>query len=1074
MNFYLKRTKQISARLSRVVMSLMLVGFCLFSANAQERTVTGRITDDNGEGLPGVNVIIQGTTNGTVTDIDGNYRISLPDGGTLVYSAVGFATQTIAPGARGVVDVQLDVDVQELTEVVVTGYSSERKADIIGSVAIIDTEELLSTPSANVAGQLQGRAAGVVVSDDGRPGNGAKVRIRGFTSFGQSNPLYIVDGVPTKDPSKINPNDIESVQVLKDATSASIYGARAAQGVIIITTKGGEKGSLKLNYDMYTGTQRVPQSSIPDMLDTEEYLEYLQRNNNADFIHPVFGPMSGASIPDRIVVSPGFKGGASSSDPRAATSNQDLSDYGAAYQVMETSPGTNWFEEVTRPGIIQNHQLSASGGTDASTYAFSLNYFGQEGIYKHTDYDRYSARMNTSFTPKDWISVGENFQFIYEQSTGTTTLGEGSPWAWAYRMVPYIPVYDAGGGFGGNAVGESGNATSPVAVLKRAEDDIRENYKLFGNAFVEIRPIEGLAIKSSYGIDYGNFFNKDYTYRTYESSENTSITGYNTSYTYNLRWTFTNVASYEKRLDQHFFKVMAGTEAIRFFGDGINVNTNTFDFEDPNFINLDTDQNASPVVGSNQPIPEALASYFGRVDYIFDDKYLFNATLRRDGTSKIYETERYGVFPAVGFGWRLSEEGFMSGLTWLDDFKIRAGWGQLGSIENVNAGNQFTLFSSNAGSSWYDINRQQTGSVPGYRPSRAGSLSTVWEFSETTNIGFDGSALQGQFDFGFNYFINNTNDLLVNRIKNGLEPQVNQPAINLGQMQNKGFEFDLTYRGNVGDLQYSTTVLFTRYTNEVIDIDGNDETTIFRNASRLNNVARTSVGQPVSHFWGYEIDGFFESTSDLNALEQDGAVIGSWRYKDQNGDGVINADDEVILGSPHPDFVTSFVVDLAYKGFDFNMFWIWNQGNELYNYNKYFTDLRVFVGGVSDRVLYDGWTPENPNGILPYLAPGEESGYTSFTRSTSNSYFVEDGSYLRLRTLQLGYTIPPSIMSNVGLGSARVYVQGQNLLTLTPYLGPDPDVNIQGQNPNDDLKMGVDESGFPASRQLIVGLNLSF
>lgn len=1042
--------------------------------------VSGTVTGLDNDPLIGASVAVKGTTQGTLTDEQGKFSLNVPDDATtLVVSYLGYETQEVEIAGRSVVNVQLTAADAFLDEVVVTGYTSERRADILGSVEVIDTKDMLTAPAANLTGQLQGRASGVVVSNDSRPGQGAKVRIRGFTSFGSSNPLYIIDGVPTKDPSKINPNDIESVQVLKDATAASIYGARAAQGVIIITTRGGQNGALRLSYDGYYGTQTVPNSSIPEVLNTQEYVEYLRRNNGEGFIHPVFGSMANPSIPDRIVVSPGFKGGVPASDPRAADNLYDISDFGAAYQIMETSPGTNWFTAALRPAVIQNHQLTASGGSENSAYSFSLNYFGQEGMYENTDYNRYAARMNTSFTPKDWITIGENFQFLYDRNDGGSAgsggrLGEQSPWAWAYRMVPYIPVFDINGGFGGNAVGESGNATNPIAVLTRDKNDFVERYKAFGNAFVEIRPLADLTIRSSFGIDFGYFFGRDITYRTYESSENTSITGLGTFSNYNLTWTWTNTATYAKTFGQHSIKLLAGAEAISFGGNGISVGTNTFDFEDPNFINLNTDQFATPSTSSSQPIPEKLASYFGRIDYILANKYLINATIRRDGTSKIFEDERYGIFPSVGVGWRLSEEGFFNDIGIFDDLKIRAGWGRMGSIDNVNAGNQFTLFGSNIGTSWYDINRTNNGAVVGYTPFRAGSLVTKWEQSETTNIGVDASLMQGKWDFSFNYFINNTIDLLVTKIKAPTEPQVLQPAINLGKMQNRGFEFSLTNRNSFGDFEYDATLLFTRYTNEVQDIDGNPETFFTRNASRLNNVVRTSVGLPVSYFWGYEIDGFFDTEGELSEVDQPGAVIGSWRYKDQNADGVINDADQVNLGSPHPDFITSLNLDLRYKNFDFNMFWFWNQGNQLFNYNKYFTDIRVFVGGVSPRVLNDGWTPENPNALLPRLAPGAESGYTSFTRSTPNSYYIEDGSYVRLRTAQLGYNFSPSVLSKLGMSNARLYVQGQNLLTITNYGGPDPDINISGANPGDDLKMGVDESGFPTTRQVLLGLSLSF
>ena len=1076
------------SKLFKVCQSALILFICLtplmVSANdgpAVVADVSGTVTNSDGEALVGASVAIKGTTQGTLTDGNGRFQLSVPDGSTtLVISYLGYERQEVDIAGRTVVNVTMVSAESYLEEVVVTGYTSERKGDILGSVEVVNTEDLLAAPAANLAGQLQGRASGVVVSNDARPGAGAKVRIRGFTSFGQSNPLYIIDGVPTKDASALNPNDIESVQVLKDATAASIYGARAAQGVIIVTTKGGKKGAVQFSYDGYYGVQTIPESSKPDLLNTDEYLEYLRLNNGDAFIHPVFGAVGTGTVPDRIVTSPGFKGGVAANDPRANPDLYDISDFGAAYQIMETSAGTDWFDAATRPAVIQNHQVTAQGGGDNGTYVFSMNYFGQEGLYNDTDYNRYTARMNTSYKPKKWLRIGENFQFSYDKRDGSSgggggTLGEGSPWASAYRMVPYLPAFDIGGGFSGNAVGESGNATSPVASLSRNADDFRERYRAFGNAFAEIKPLDWITFRTSFGVDYTQFFSRDITYRTYESSENTSITGLGNSSGYNLTWTWTNTATLEQEFGDHGFKLLLGSEAISFDGNGISVSTNTFDFEDPVFINLNTDQFATPNASSTQPIPEKLASYFARFDYTFQNKYLINATIRRDGTSKIFEDERYGIFPSVGVGWRISEETFLQNVSWLDDLKLRFGWGQMGSIDNVSAGNQFTLFGSSVGSTNYDINRTNNGGAIGYRPNRVGSLTTVWEFSETNNFGLDASMFQSRLVFGFNYFINNTNDLLIGRVRNELEPVVNQqPAINLGQMRNEGFEASLSHRNQIGDFSYDVTLLFTRYQNEVIDIDGNPETFFTRGAARLSNVVRTSVGEPVSYFWGYEIDGFFQNENELTQVQQDGAVVGSWRFKDLNGDGVINDQDQTNLGNPHPDFTTSLNVDLRWKNFDFNMFWFWNQGSDIWNHNRYFTDMRVFVGGVGSRVLYDGWTPQNPNALLPRLAPGGESGYTNFIRSNPSSYFVEDGSFLRLRTMQLGYNMDASTLGFLGISNLRLYVQGQNLLTITDYTGPDPDVTITGQNPNDDLKMGVDESGFPTPRQVLVGLNVTF
>lgn len=1047
-----------------------------------QRTVSGTVTSDtDGQPLIGASILVKGTGTGTVTDLDGNFSLQVNDDDVLVVSYTGFTTQEITVGSQTELNVVLAESSTTLSEVVVTGYSSQRKADIIGSVGVIDTKDALTTPSANLAQQLQGRAAGVTVAGSGAPGAGAKVRIRGFTSFGNSAPLYIIDGVPTKNPGTINPNDIESIQVLKDATAASIYGARAAQGVVIITTKGGQAGKVQLSYDGFYGMTRVPTRSYPDMIDTEQYLDYLKRTNTPDYIHPVFGQMSSATIPDRIVTSPNFKGGVSANDPRANLDLYDISNYGAAYQIMETSPGTDWFDAILRDAPIQNHQLGLSGGTENATYSASFNFFDQVGAFEHTDYRRYAIRLNTSFKPASWLRIGENVQIINEQNDGNRSTGEDSAWGWAYRFVPYIPATDLGGGYGGNAVGQSGNSSNPLAVLARDQNDIRRTWRLFGNTFAEIEPVAGLTVRSSFGIDFSNFYNEDYGYRTYERSENQSITNFGTNNNNNLTWTWTNTATYAKTFGVHDVKVLAGTEAIKFSGYGLGVSTNTFDFENPTFINLNTDQFATPNAYSNIPIDETLFSVFGRVDYIFNNKYLFNATVRRDGTSKIAKEERFGIFPSFGLGWRLSEESFLQGLSWLDDLKIRGGWGQMGSIDNVNASNQFTLFGSNVGSSWYDIGRTNTSAIPGYRAARSGSVTTVWEFSETTNVGLDASFLQGKWNLTVDVYQNNTNDLLVNRIPTGIEPILAQPAINLGQMTNKGFDISLNNRNRFGNFSYDATLIFSRYTNEVTDIDGNPETFFSQGGERIDDIVRTKAGQPISSFWGYEIDPndrFFDDQAEIDALEMEGAVIGSWKYVDQNGDGVIDGDDQTWLGSPHPDFVASFNLGLTYKNFDFSFFLVWNQGNELFNNVKYFTDIRAFVGGVSERVVTQDWRPNQDNSAAthPRLAPGAQNGLTTFTSSTSNSFYIEDGSFLRGRTMQLGYNFSPDLISKAGFGSARIYVQAQNFFTITNYSGADPDINISGTIDGDggsDLRMGVDAGFFPALAQFLIGVNFT-
>jgi TonB-linked SusC/RagA family outer membrane protein len=1063
---------------------------CSHAVLAQERVVSGTVKDENGNGMPGVNVLVVGTSNGTVTDATGKYSITAGTGSRLLFSFIGYTSQEVSVGSSTTLDVNMKVDITELSEIVVTGYTSEKKADIIGSVAVVSSKDLLATPVPNLSQQLQGRAAGVLASGSGAPGAGAKIRIRGFTSWNSGDPLYIIDGVPTNDPSRVNPNDIESVQVLKDATSASIYGARAANGVIIVSTRQGKSGTMKVDYDGYVGPSWIPESYQPDMLNTDEYLTYLERQHDPSlpaaqiYKHPLFGTSGSMSIPDMYVISTltgnNFRGGFPAGSPQVNPSLYSVpaNDYSQIYQIAEVSNGTNWFDAITRSGLIQNHQITASGGTDKSSYSLGLNYFDQEGVYVNSGYERYAMRLNTSFTPNQFFRLGENFQLIresFQNATGGGARGEASAWAQSFRMVPYLPVNDIGGGWGGNGIGDSGNGTNPVAQLYRDKDDQNINYKLTGNVFAEVMPIKDLTLRTSFGIEYGNYFSKDYVLRTYERSENTQTAALNQSYTYNLAWTWSNTAVYSKSFGDHSLKFLAGTEAIKQgITDGITAGSfANFDFENPLFMSLNTAQNIGTTRSPYTVPARTIFSYFGRIDYAFKDKYLVNATFRQDESSVFGAQNRVATFPAFGLGWRVSEEGFLQGVDLIEDLKIRGGWGQMGNQTPVNPLDQYATFRSNAGLSNYDIARAQSTLAIGYTAFNAATDKAKWETVESLNVGFDAS-LHGNWDITFNWFKNDTKGLLVGQPRAVLGPIVQTPRVNLGDMSNKGFEFSVTKRGNISsDLEYDVNVNFTHYKNVAENIDGNPLTFISGDASRLSNIWRTQAGQPISSFYGYQVDGFFTSQTEVDALDMPGAKIGSWKYKDLNGDGAITTDDATFIGNPQPDFVLGFNLGLRYKSFDFSTFLVWNYGNDLFNYTKYWTDMRVFVGGVSKRVLYEGYDPATKTGTLPFLGTVDGTatdGYTDFIRTTSSDYYLESGSYLRGKNFTVGYTVPTALASKAKLKKARVYIQAQNYFTITKYSGPDPDISIQGG----DLFMGLDDSAFPNPKQFLVGLNLTF
>jgi TonB-linked SusC/RagA family outer membrane protein len=995
--------------------------------------------------------------------------------GTLVFSFIGYTTTEKTFSGPGRINVTLADDAKALEEVVVTGYTTEKKRDIIGSVSVVKPTELLQTPAANLQAQLQGRASGVTVSGNGQPGAGAKVRIRGFASFGNNDPLYVIDGVPTDNPSALNPQDIESMQVLKDATSASIYGSRAANGVIIVTTKRGKAGTSSITVDSYAGVQVIPDHVMPQMLNSQQYGDYLftsRRNGGVPTTSPIFGNGANPVAPGFLVIGGGFKGGVPAGDPRANPSLYNLSrDASKFYQIIQASPGTNWFEEITRPAVIQSHQISASGGTEKGTYALGMNYFNQEGTIVQTGYDRATVRANTMFNPVKRVRIGENLQLTYETRLGGSEAGEGGAWAQAYRMVPYLPVYDIQGNFAGNGVSESGNGSSPIANLTRGKDNKNYGYKIFGNVFAEADLLEGLTARTSFGTDYSNNYNDFYNPITYERSENISQNTYSESFGYFNTWTWTNTLNYTKTIaEAHNLKILAGTEAVKGAGRGITGSNQNYDLgELVDFRTINTGTGIKNA-GTFNTGRSTLYSLFSRVDYSFRDKYLFNATVRRDASSKFGPLARIATFPAFGAAWRISDEAFMQGMSFITELKLRGGWGQMGSQRNVDASNQFSTYGAGIGSSWYPIDGQNTSSTVGYRQSRQGNLTTKWETTQTTNLGIDASLLDGRFTVTLEGYDILTKDLLVQQAPNRLAPVVDQPAINIGTMRNRGFDLNLGTTGDfAGDFRYDASLNFTHYTNEVTKLAEEGQVLYF-GASRLGNVIAVEAGRPMSSFFGYKLDGIFQNQAEVDAgPAMQYKTVGSWRIKDINGDKKIDDQDRTHIGNPIPKFQMGTNLSLAYKNFDVSTFLFWNYGNDLYNFTKWWTDLRGFVGGVSTRALTDSWTPQNPGATLPIL-----SSKDTYSSSISTDYFIEKGSYLRMRTLQLGYKVPAAVSSKVRLNNVRFYVQGQNLFTITKYTGADPDISIVGDNntTNNDRFMGVDQANYPNARQIIFGINL--
>jgi TonB-dependent starch-binding outer membrane protein SusC len=1068
------------------LLPLLLFSTLFCTVAFAQKIIVGKVVSANeNQPIAGATIAAKQSQQATTTGADGAFSLTVPnETKTLVISFIGYDNVEVDVTKATTVNVSLKLKAGSLNEVVVTGYNAQRKKDIIGAVAVVNIADLKSTPAANLGAQLQGRATGVTVSGTGAPGSPAVVRIRGFQSYGNNEPLYIIDGVPTSDPSILNPQDVESMQVLKDGTASAIYGTRAANGVIIVTTKQGRSGRAQVSYETYVGNQTVTKSMIPKMLNNQEYIEYLKRTNVAS--HPVFGNSSGFSVPDYIIVSSAFKGGVGAADPKADATLYNLS---PLYQILKTTPqGTDWFDAILQKGIMQSHQITASGGNDKGNYSIGLNYFDQQGIIKKTGYKRYSVRANSTFKATNWLRFGENLQVSYQQNNGGNQRGEGSPWSWAYRMVPYVPVYDIKGGYGGNGVGQSGNGSNPIANLYRDQDDKNLTTRLFGNVFAEVQPIKWLTFKTSIGTDIANIFNKDISRKTYERSENQGTTQLNETTTNFINWTWTNTATFQKTFgSDHDVKVLIGTEAIKRYGKQINAFGQKFDLDNADFISLSNAGTASGDRNVSQDFESTttILSQFGRLDYAFRNKYLVNGTIRRDGSSVFGEKFRYGIFPSVGFGWRLSEERFMKGISWLSDFKIRGGYGTVGSIANVDPINAFTTFATGPGFGNYDLSGSNTSALLGYRLSHVGNPDTKWETTVSKNIGFDLSVLDGRWTFDFNLFKNDTKDLVIRRLGIPNLPIATQPFDNIGTMRNTGFELSVQNKGKVTrGLNYDVQVNFSTYKNKIIKMN-KEGAPIFYGMDRFSNAIKIDKGLPLSTFWGYQLDGFYNNQGDVDKgvkLNGQPGKIGTWKYKDLNGDGNITTADAGVIGNPHPKFQMGFNLGLDYKQFDFSAFLFWNYGNDIYNYTKWYTDMRGFVGGVSSRVLYDTWTPSNTNAKLPVLQSGQD-GFNvpgSYVTGQSNSYYIEKGSYLRAKTIQLGYTLPGSLLNKIKLSKVRVYVQAQNLFTVTKYSGADPDLSIQrGQFNGDgssrgDASIGIDQSGFPNPKQLLFGLSIGF
>ena len=1008
-------------------------------------TASGTVTDDTGEPVIGASVIQKGTGNGTVTDLNGHFSFNVPQGATLNVSYVGFTSQEVKAAPN--LQIKLKEAANDLNEVVVTGYTVQRKADLTGAISVVNVDDLAKQNENNPMKALQGRVPGMNISADGSPSGEATVRIRGIGTLNNNDPLYIIDGVPTKaGMHELNASDIESIQVLKDAASASIYGSRAANGVIIITTKKGKNGKIKVDVDASLAASMYAHKM--DVLNAKEYGQVmwqayvndgLDPNTNGLGYHYNWGyNAAGYPVLNGITMSKYL-------DAAGTTPAAD----------------TDWFDETTRTGVIQNYNVAVSNGSDKGSSYFSLGYYKNLGIIKTSDFERYSARMNTEYNViKNVLTIGEHF-------TLNRTSEVQAPGGFLENVLqfnPSLPVYTTTGAYAG-PVGGYPDRENPVARLHRNADNRYTYWRAFGDAYVNLSLFKGFNLRSTFGLDYSQKQQRIFTYPITEGNVTTTTNAVEAKQEHWTKWMWNAVATYNLELGQNHFDAMAGMELNR--EDDINFSgyKEGFIILNPDYMWPGAGVGTAQAYGGGEGY--SLVSFFGKLNYSYADKYLASATLRRDGSSRFGKNNRYATFPSFSLGWRINQENFLKNAKWIDDLKLRASWGQTGNQEISNTA-RYTIYVSNYGvtenggqsyGTSYDITGSNGGQTlpSGFKRNQIGNNDIKWETTTQTNLGFDytlfGNSLYGTFD----WYYKKTTDILVEMAGIAAMGEGSTQWINAGEMENKGVEFNIGYRKTTKwGLKYDLNGNIGTYRNKITKLPA----TVAANGTFGGNGVKSVIGHPMGAQVGYVADGIFKSQEEIdNHATQEGAGLGRIRWKDLNGDGKITEADQDWIYNPVPDFTYGLNVYLQYKNFDFTMFWQGVQGVDIISDLKKETDIwaGLNIGFLNKGTrLLDAWSQSNPDSDIPALSLSDNNN-----EKRVSSYWVENGSYLKLRTIQFGYNFPKSIAEKLYMQRLRFYLSAQNLLTIhsKSFTGVDP------ENPN---------YGYPIPLNITFGFNVTF
>lgn len=1016
---------------------------------AQQRTVTGTVKDATGVGLPGVNIIVKGTTNGTTSDADGKFSLNADPENILVASFIGYTTQEIAIGERTSIDFNMTSDITTLSEVVVVGYGIQKKALVTGAISRVEGDDFVKKSLTMPLEALQGKLAGVQITPtSGQPGSGFRVIIRGVGTINNAQPLYVVDGIQTGDISYLNVNDIASVEVLKDAASAAIYGSQAANGVVLITTKKGKEGTMEISFDGYYGVQNV--SRKVDMLNSREYAVIMNE----------------------------------------AAINSGKLPYFTAEEIDAMGEGTDWMGKMFHKNApTQNYNLGISGGSDASVFSVALSYTGQDGIVGGPDvsrYERYNFRLNSEHKLlQDKLILGENLTFAYTNSSGIAVGNQyGNSLRGAFETSPFLPMYDDTGEFlnntasadvmynGAEWVPWNPDENNPYANMLLNNQNRNNSQKWFGNVYAEIRPLKNLRFRSTFGIDLNTSEGRSYS-PIYELSMYAVRTNDQATQSLNkgLSWQWDNVLTYDLNVNDHSFTAMAGTFAYSSNGSWLNI-TNadlTRAGLDYAWIGNTTNTDLARLSYGGGPYDESLLnSYFGRLSYNYREKYMLNASYRADGSSRFEKNNRWGYFPSLSVGWIVTSEPFLNSQSWLNFLKVRASYGQVGN-QSIPAYRYLApVTMANAGYYFGSADFDASGNIVGAFPNRLPNPELKWETSEQMNIGFDASFMNSRLDVEFEVYNKTTKDWLV-QVPVLATAGAEAPFINGGNVRNTGVELSLRWRDEIGDFKYSVGTVISKNKNEVTEVPTSDGILAGEGNGLYNNAPafyrRAETGFPIGYFWGWKTDGIFQNETEVdNHRNTEGKIIqptaqpGDLRYVDQDGNGLINEDDKVMIGDANPAYVLGFTLNAEYKGFDLNISAHGVTGNKIaQSYRNYARALPNYTNEILGR-----WHGEGTSNSIPRVTE------TNINYLPSD-IFLKDGDFLRIDNITLGYNLRNLVDQKI-FKQARIFVSVLNAFTFTRYNGLDPDIGYGLQSGS----TGIDLGYYPRARTTMAGINLKF